>query len=153
MSKLFRDIWQLPPHARAIGMELVSHDNKCCVVKIPYLEHLVGDPDTGIIHGGVITALLDNASGWAIRSRDSWQPDQSMATLDLRIDYMRPAEPEFELFAEATCFKMTRNVALVRAFAHQGTKDDPVATSTAAFMLGTSKQVKHEDTADIKRRR
>ena len=129
--------WAVPPHGAAIGMEMVGREGNCCIVKIPYAEHLVGDPDTGIIHGGVITALLDNACGWAIRCHESWHEEQSMATLDLRIDYMRPAEPHEDLIAEAECYKMARNIAFVRAFAHQGDRNDPVASSTAAFMLGT----------------
>jgi uncharacterized protein (TIGR00369 family) len=137
MNAVKDDFWEVPPHGESIGMQMIGQEGPRCIVKIVYADHLVGDPDTGIIHGGVITALLDNACGWAIRCHDSWHENQSMATLDLRIDYMRPAEPLIDLFAEAECFKMTRNIAFVRAFAHQGDKDDPVATSTASFMLGT----------------
>jgi uncharacterized protein (TIGR00369 family) len=137
MTAAKEDFWELPPHGAAIGMQMMGREGHRCVIKIAYADHLIGDPDTGIIHGGVITALLDNACGWAVRCHDSWKHGQSMATLDLRIDYMRPAEPLIDLYAEAECFKMTRNIAFVRAFAHQGDKDDPVATSTASFMLGT----------------
>ena len=71
-------------------------------MRVPYAEHLVGDPDTGVIHGGVITALLDNASGMAVRSEGGVPGEErSMATLDLRIDYMRPAQPREDLIAEA----------------------------------------------------
>lgn len=127
----------MPPHGQAIGMELVGYEGNKVVVKVPYADHLVGDPDTGVIHGGVITATLDNASGWAIRTRSDQSEVISMATLDIRIDYMRPAEPHQDLLVEAECFKITRNVAFVRALAHQGDKADPVATSIASFMLGT----------------
>lgn len=127
----------MPPHGQAIGMELVGYEGDKVTVRVPYGEHLVGDPDTGVIHGGVITATLDNASGWAIRARADRPELIGMATLDIRIDYMRPAEPGDDLLVEAECIKMTRNVAFVRALAHQGDPDDPVATSIASFMLGT----------------
>ncbi|HKI74212.1 MAG TPA: PaaI family thioesterase [Pseudomonadales bacterium] len=127
----------MPPHGQAIGMELVGYEGHKVTVKVPYGEHLVGDPDTGVIHGGVITATLDNASGWAIRARTDKPEGVSMATLDIRIDYMRPAEPYQDLLVESECFKFTRNVAFVRALAHQGDPEDPIATSIAAFMLGT----------------
>ena len=130
----------LPPHAKAIGVELVSHGDRRCRLKLPYGEHLVGDPDTGIIHGGVITALLDNASGWAVRADDEWEATHSMATLDLRIDYMRSALPNIDLIADAECYKMTRSVAFVRAIAHQGDKEDLVASSVASFMLGPARE-------------
>jgi len=127
----------LPPHGQAIGMEMVGTKGREVIVKVPYAEHLVGDPDTGIIHGGVITATLDNASGWAVRCHEIYEEGQSMATLDIRIDYMRPAEPHEDLMVSAECYKITRNIAFVRATAHQGDLTDPVATSVAAFMLGT----------------
>ena len=126
------------PHAAAIGMTLVSRAANRCVVRVPYAEHLVGDPDTGVIHGGVITALLDNASGIAVRAEpDAAGEERSMATLDLRIDYMRPALPREDLFAEAHCYRMTSNVAFVRAIAYHGDRNDPIASSVATFMLGT----------------
>ena len=126
------------PHAAAIGMTLVSRAANSCVVRVPYAEHLVGDPDTGVIHGGVITALLDNASGIAVRAEpDTAGEERSMATLDLRIDYMRPAQPREDLFAEAHCYRTTSNVAFVRAIAYHGDRNDPIASSVATFMLGT----------------
>jgi len=130
------------PHAAAIGMQLVSRGHRSCIVRVPYADHLVGDPDTGVIHGGVITAVLDNASGMAVRSEsdDAAAPiaNTSMATLDLRIDYMRPAEPHLDLYTEAECYRTTANIAFVRATAYQRDRADPIATSVATFMLGTA---------------
>ena len=128
---------EMPPHAKAIGIELVDLNNRRCIVRVPYAEHLVGDPDTGVLHGGVITATLDNASGWSVRCHEDWHEGLSMATLDIRIDYMKPAEPGRDLVVEAECYKLTKTIAFVRGFAHQGDIDDPVATSVAAFMMGT----------------
>ena len=125
------------PHAAAIGMQLVSRGRRRCVVRVPYAPHLVGDPDTGVIHGGVITAVLDNASGLAVRSEPDGHEGQAMATLDLRIDYMRPAEPGKDLYTEAECYRATANIAFVRATAYQDDRADPIATSVATFMLGT----------------
>lgn len=126
------------PHAAAIGMQLVSWDEGGCVIRVPYADHLVGDPDTGVIHGGVITALLDNASGMAVRTGPSTESNSGgMATLDLRIDYMRPADPGKDLLAHAECYRVTSSVAFVRATAYHDTRNDPIATSVATFMLGT----------------
>lgn len=127
----------MPPHARAIGMEFMGAQGREVTVRVPYADHLIGDPDTGVIHGGVMTATLDNASGWAVRCHEDWSDGLSMATLDLRIDYMRPAKPGEDLIVHAECYKLTRNVAFVRGIAHQGDRSDPVAASTAAFMMGT----------------
>ena len=129
------------PHARAIGMQLVSFDDGSCVVLVPYAQRLVGDPDTGVIHGGVITAVLDNASGMAV-PRAQLSPEQrAIATLDLRIDYMRPATPEKDLMVSAECYQLTRSVAFVRAHAWQEDEDSIIASSVATFMLGANRAV------------
>jgi len=125
------------PHAEAIGAQYEDVQGRRVTVRVPYADHLVGDPDTGVIHGGVITAILDNASGWAIRNHQDFTDDMSMATLDLRIDYMRPATPGEDLIVHAECYRLTRNVAFVSGIAHQGDEADPVAASTAAFRMGT----------------
>lgn len=130
-------ISMVPAFGEAIGMTVDSVEGTRLTVKVPYAGHLVGDPDSGVIHGGVITAALDNASGWAIRVGSEWEDGMSMATLDLRIDYMKPATPHVDLLVTAECFKETKTIAFVRATAYHDSPDDPVATSIAAFMKGT----------------
>ncbi len=127
------------PLSTAIGMTAV--DGKPNTMQVPYSGDIVGDPDTGGVHGGVITALLDTTAGMAARERTAPaaadEPGPSIATLDLRIDYMRPARPNEAIFATADCYRTTRNVAFVRAWAYQDDESDPVATAVATFMLGT----------------
>ena len=125
------------PHSQAIGMRYLSHTENECELAIDYAAHLVGDPDAGIIHGGAITALLDNAAGLIARPKDMPREVAAIATLDMRIDYMKPAEPHRAVYARAHCFKRTRNIAFVRAIAYQDDPDAPIATCTATFMLGT----------------
>lgn len=125
------------PQARALGFESVSIDYATAVLKVPYDERFIGDPDTGVIAGGVVTTLLDHCCGQAAHA--ALDRFMYIATLDLRIDYMRPAEPGKDIFARAHCFKVTRSVAFVRAVAYENDPDDPVATATAAFMLDSSK--------------
>ncbi len=137
MAAAHFDFTMIPPHSKAIGVVLEKIDGNSCMTRLPYGEHLIGDPDSGIIHGGAITAMLDNASGWAVRCHEKVDENTSMATLDLRIEYMRPAVPGVDLVAVAEAHKITRNIAFVRAFAHQGDPDNPVASSSATFMLGT----------------
>ena len=103
------------------------------VLKVPYREDLVGDPDTRVIAGGVVTTLLDHTCGYAVFV--ALKEPIPIVTLDLRIDYMRAAEPDRDLFAQAHCYKVTRSVAFVRAQAYERDPADPVATVQAAFML------------------
>jgi len=123
------------PHAKAIGMQLEEVSRAEATVKIPYNEKLIGNPDSGVLHGGVITTLLDNTSGIAVFC--ALTELTSTATLDLRIDYMRAAHPGRDIYAHAHCYKMTRSIAFVRGWAYEDDMDDPIATSVGAFMLGS----------------
>ena len=124
------------PHAIALGIETLAFEKDVAILKTPYRAELVGDPDTGVIAGGVVTTLLDHACGQAVFVALG-QPT-SIATLDLRIDYMRAAEPGKDILCRAHCYKITRSVAFVRASAYEDSPDDPVATAQAAFMLNSS---------------
>ena len=108
---------------------------------MPYDKRLVGDPETGVIHGGAVSALLDTCGGAAVMVHESLPV--GTATLDLRIDYMRAGTPGKTLIAEAHAYKTTRHIAFVRAIAHDGDVNDPVATSQATFMT-TARNSKHK---------
>ncbi len=125
------------PHGEAIGLKIVEQTEGRALVTVPYSLALVGDPESGVIHGGVLTTMLDNASGMAVRCALEHNPDTAIATLDLRIDYLRGARPNAALFAESICYKRTRNVAFVRGIAYEDVPEDPIATSVATFVLGT----------------
>jgi uncharacterized protein (TIGR00369 family) len=123
------------PHNRALGMRVVEISRGQAVFALPYAAKLVGNPDTGVLHGGAITALLDAVSGASVfAALTDWQP---IATLDLRIDYLRAAEVGREVVARATCYKIGRNVAFTRAIAYHDDEADPIASSVGTFMLGT----------------
>lgn len=126
------------PHSAAIGMTFVDVEPSTAILMVPYSGKLVGNPDTGVIHGGVITSLLDNASGIAVHCHMGER--KGMATLDLRIDYMRPATPGEDVYGRAECYKVTNNVAFVRGSAYHlkdghHDLDDPIATCVASFMI------------------
>ncbi len=122
------------PHVQAIGMTMEAIWASNAVVRVPFDARLVGNPQTGVIHGGVITTILDNVSGMAVFA--AMDRLTNTATLDLRIDYMRPATPEQPIYAHAHCIKRTRTIAFVHGTAYNLDGDDPIATSTGAFMLG-----------------
>jgi uncharacterized protein (TIGR00369 family) len=132
MSRMFMEY---VPHNRALGIKMVSLEPNQAVMSLPYREDLVGNPDTGVLHGGAITAILDACSGAAVFM--SLDAPTSIATLDLRIDYLKPATPNQPVVTKAHCYKRTKNVGFTRAVAYHDDPDDPIASSAGTFMIGT----------------
>ena len=126
------------PHSREIGMRLHRSVDGVAHLSVLYDAKLVGDPETGVLHGGVVTALLDTASGSAVMSVP--EKLRSVATLDLRIDYMRPATVGQTVFARAECYRMTKSIGFTRAVAYHEDPDDPIASATGAFMIERPKE-------------
>jgi uncharacterized protein (TIGR00369 family) len=119
----------------ALGGELLEFKKGLGRMRLPYSEKLIGNPETGVVHGGVITAMLDQACGMAIGS--ALDTPMGMATLDLRIDYMKPATPREDILVESECLKITHEIAFARARAFHISVDDPIAIATGTFMLMT----------------
>lgn len=132
-NEIARHMTEAVPQAASLGFRLVSVGGDRGSIMVPWREDLVGDPDTGVIAGGVVTSLLDHTCGLAIRAVSA-DPFPT-ATLDLRIDYLRAAAPRAGVTAEAHCYKVTRLIAFVRATAWDADPDDPIATAQAAFIL------------------
>lgn len=125
------------PHVRACGMQIEELTRGVAVVRLPYREDWLGDRERGLIATGIITTLVDSAAGVAAFS--ALEQIEPIATLDLRMDYLRPSHPPHDLWCEARVERLTRNIAFLRATVWQQLREEPVATGQGAFMRGTSR--------------
>lgn len=123
---------QAVQHCQTIGLELVSADKGKLVLRLPYQEALIGNPLTRTIHGGALTTLMDSALGFAAPL--ALPLGAVCPTLDLRIDYMRAAQPGKAIFGEGEVYRITRNVIFSRGIAWQDSRDEPIAHCVATFM-------------------
>jgi uncharacterized protein (TIGR00369 family) len=135
LAQVSRAFMETVPHNQALGIRVVSLAEGEATMLLPYADQLIGNPETGVLHGGAISSLMDACCGAAVFMKlREYTP---IATLDLRIDYLKPATRGLDVTAHAVCFKRTRSVAFVRCLAHHGDPEHAIASAAGAFMLGT----------------
>ncbi len=133
--KRIQSILEQLPHVDALGLIAIEMNRGSCLFEVKYAPHLVGNLESGVIHGGVITTLMDSAGGAAAFS--VVPAGASVATLDLRIDYLKQAEPGKSIRGYAECYRQTRHVAFVKGHAYHDSPNDPIAHFVASFMIGS----------------
>lgn len=132
LSQLFVTL----PHCRALGITYVGTEGRKPMLKVDWSEGLVGNPVRGVIHGGVITTLVDTCSAVAVAAQ---LPDfETIATLDLRIDYLRAATPGRAILCRAECYRLANQVAFTRAVCFHDDIEHPIAHGVATFMRESS---------------
>lgn len=113
-----------------LGIKVVSARENELILELPYSEKIIGNPDSGVIHGGAITTLMDTTAGAGVLCA---MPEFELCpTLDLRVDYMRQAKPGQSVFARASCYRSTNNILFMKCEAYQ--IDRTVAHCVATFM-------------------
>lgn len=119
-------------HCQVLGMTVEQADEQGLIIRLPYSEAIVGNPVTGVVHGGAITTLMDTCCGI---STVCYLPEFEICpTLDLRIDYMHPAEPGKAIFGFAECYRITPAVIFTRGVAYQDDREHPIAHVVGTFM-------------------
>lgn len=122
-------------HGMALGLEYRASGDNWMELCLPWREELVGVPETGVLASGAIVSLIDTASGGSVwMTLGHFVP---IVTLDLRLDYMRPALKGETVIARCECVKLTRQIAFIRGVAHGGDPERPIAHSAATFMLSS----------------
>ena len=120
-------------HAGLLGVEYRAHGPDWTELALPYQAALIGDPERGVLASGPILALMDTACSIAVFLKHGLE--RPHATLDLRIDYVRPATPGKTVTGRGECYRITRAIAFVRGVAHDGDPADPVANVAGTFMF------------------
>lgn len=131
LKKTFAEL----PQIRRLGIQYLKLERGHCLLQVGYSQEMVGNQDTGLIHGGIITTLLDTAGGSAAFSTVA--DGSSVATLDLRLDYLTQAKPGAAIMGLAECYHQTRNIVFVRGYAYHHSSKKPIANFVASYMVGS----------------
>ncbi len=120
------------PHVNEVGVVLSHADAQSAEGRLPYRPEFLGDAEHQLIHTGVVTTLIDSVCGVALIAHIGLPT--RIATLDLRVDYLRPSRPGKDLVCRAECYRLTGQIAFLRATVWQDDPAQPVASSLGAFM-------------------
>lgn len=120
-------------HQGWLGITYQTHGDDWVELALPWREDLVGEPETGILASGPIISLMDITTACSVWHRNA--RFVSMVTVDLRVDYMRPARRGSTVIGHGQCYTQTRSMAFVRGYAHDGDPGDPVAHVAGEFMF------------------
>ena len=119
-------------HGSRLGLIYYAHGPDWVELALPYDPAMVGDPETGVIASGPILSMMDMATSMAVWLK--LNGFRAHATLDLRVDYLRPARPGRTVIGRGQCYRITRSISFVRGQAHDGDPDDPLAHVAGTFM-------------------
>ncbi len=117
-------------HFTSLGFRVTEIEAGRAVVTMPYQPQFAGDPFTGAMASGPISALLDSCCAYAAATVKD--PVGFSPTLDLRIDHVRIAKAGEDLVAEAEAYHVSEHVLFTRGVV-KGEGGRPVAYALANF--------------------
>jgi len=120
------------PFNRFLGIRSVEIGDGVVVLELPFRPEFIGNPVTRALHGGAISSILDPCGGLAVWSQIGLE--DLVSTVDLRIDYLRPAVGDADLQAKGSVIRLGNRVGVVELRAYfPGEEDHPVAVGTGVY--------------------
>jgi uncharacterized protein (TIGR00369 family) len=119
-------------HCQLLQMRVAHADTQGMTLILPWSPAIVGNPQTGAVHGGALTTLMDTTCGMATLC--ALPQFEVCPTLDLRIDYMHTAEAGKDIYGHAQCYRVTRDVIFTRGSAYQDDPSQPICQVVGTFM-------------------
>ena len=119
-------------HCQLLGLQVVSAEEGKLCLRLPYHHHIIGNPLSGVVHGGALTTMMDTACGTAVFTA---LPDYELCpTLDLRVDYMKASSVDEDLLARSTVTSISKNVVFTECLVTQESDGQLIAKCNATFM-------------------
>ncbi|SDK27977.1 PaaI family thioesterase [Billgrantia gudaonensis] len=120
------------PHTRELGLEVMAVDPPEVLMRQPWHDDLLGDVSRGLVHGGLLTMLLDTACGSSVLC--ALPTPEVCPTLDLRVDHYRPAVGGYPIWARARAVRVSESIVFTEGLLWQESEERPVARGIANFV-------------------
>lgn len=142
---IIRQTWEESPFNRLLGFRVDHVDPRSGQISFAAKPELIGNHHKGILHGGVIAAVMDAAGGLAacasaltgVKDLGPEEAHHRMArqgTIDIRVDYLRPGK-DSEFRCVATVMRAGRKLAVTRMELFDQ-EENLIAVGTGAYLVG-----------------
>lgn len=114
-----------------LGIRMERIDRETVRLRLPFHKGLI--QGAGLIAGGVLAALLDEAMAHAVLVRLDMDAGERTATVDMNVSFLSTAKPGTDLVAEAHVVKNGSRVVFTEGVVFAG--DKPIAKGSASFLV------------------
>ena len=143
--EIVRVVYENLPFNRLLGLKVAFLESDRAGFRFEMKDELIGNAVHGILHGGVISAVLDTTGGMTAtasaieKSRDLSNDDiirrvARIGTIDLRVDYLRPGKG-IQFQSTGTVMRTGRKVAVTR-MELKNQDDLLIAVGTGTYIVG-----------------
>lgn len=122
---------QVIPHTRGLGLEVLDVTPPTVTMRLPWHRDLLGDETRDLVHGGVLSMMLDTLCGSAVLC--GLPVPEVCPTLDLRVDHYRPGLAGHDLLGEARVVRVTESMVFTEGCIWQR-EGLPIARGIANFV-------------------
>lgn len=145
LQQAVRRFFERIPFNQVLGIQLGELSQEQVTMHLPMKDELIGNFVHGILHGGVISSLLDVTGGamaligaferhQGLSTAERMERLSKLGTIDLRIDYLRPGRGR-AFTATAVLLRSGNKVAVVRSELHNES-DTLIAVGTGTYLCG-----------------
>ena len=117
-----------------MDLRVAALDEDSIEIALAWREDMVSNPKSRIVHGGILGALIDTAADYAIAAKLG----RPVPTVDLRIDYHRPAPPG-PLKARGTVVRLGATLAVAEAEVYDAA-GQLIASGRGTYFTASPKQ-------------
>jgi uncharacterized protein (TIGR00369 family) len=133
------------PFNKILGLEIESLKMENVRIKFEMKDEFIGNFVQGILHGGVISAVLDTTGGLTaslgvlqkMKGHTAEEIGNSLTkigTIDLRIDYLRPGKGNY-FVSTGSIMRAGRRVSVTRMELYND-QDLLIAVGTGTYIVG-----------------
>ena len=142
---ILRKAWEESPFNRFLGFKVDHVNAREGQISFATKPELIGNFYQGILHGGVISAVIDAAEGLAayasalsgikdLQRQEATDRLAKTGTIDMRVDYLRPGK-SIEFRCVATVMRTGAKVAVSRMELFER-ENNLIAVGTGAYLVG-----------------